>query len=828
MKQTSRILLALLLLVSLFVGAFGCTPNTGTNESTLANSENSPESSSGELSESESETVAPLPEGQRLIFHEDFEGETLSENSDEVLASLGWTKDTKSNGAYNNNTTQYSLVEKNGSKQLYLQNNKSGGTDSYLFMLTSAQMGKYHEKNYTYQYDVTYESSSDNDRYIVVVSEYNGSFYNSFHLRHSGKAHNQCHVDGSWLTYDAEGEYFAAATNSTSIPNKLFGVNYSSSTPLLNDISVSVRYVVDWENGNSVYLRINDEVYANGGKWILVSKANDKANGNSKFTPDAGGAALVLKTGGKMTGYIDNITVWEGTGEEPEDKSSPLLTTASKGCTGHLFKGAGTCTEPNICVYCDTLSDNNKGHVFNDVSGIDDKQCSECGSYKSAVDKGWLLAKVPAYEGGVYADDIYYSGHGIDNSKFNESENDRMFTVSKTNESQFSAYRALLVKYGAKEVYSFSSDGNIYAQYTLGDSFVYTYYTSSVKEVRVIIDTHSELAPSEFGYTYEKKPGETTTLYQYGVPMNEAGVNINNNDEKKIDCGMMYAIKLADNSVFVFDGGGYQQFDAAQIDGFMKFLRNITGTKDGEKVKISGWYISHGHQDHMAGFLLFVKKYHENLDFDRIFFNFPSVNSSVSVFSGSKNTYSKLISYLDKYIKDDGIKYMKIHTGQSFNLANIKIDVVYTHEDIVNPNTAASEVNGDYNNSSSVIRITIDGKEFLFLGDINKPAMEVILANNSNDSLKCDIVQLAHHVINDLSKLYNVTKSPVVLVPQSPNGCTLNQTRKNAIETAKKYAEDGMLFYASQSTVGLEVRDGKIVKTHESPIDGDKYTGWSW
>ncbi len=821
MKSQIKAMIALLLLLALTIGTFGCTkpkdPSTGsTSENTLP------------AESATNEAEAPLPEGERLLYYEDFEDEEVSENTEDVLSSLGWIRDSAANGAYSNNTTKYSLVEKDGSKRLFLNNNISGGGDSYVFILTAAQMGKYHEKNYTYQYDIVYESSADNERYIALVSDYNGKFYNSFHLRHNGKANNQCHSDGSWYTYDASGDYYASATDSSSIPNKLLGVNYASGTPILNGMSVSIRYVVDWENGNSVYLRLNEEGFSTSGEWILVSKADSRGNGTSYFNPEAGGAALVLKTGGKMDGYIDNITVWEGTGDEPKNKTSPLLTSKTEGCSGHNFKGSGTCLDPNGCIYCGTLSESNKGHVFESVGSSDDQKCKECGSFKSAIDKGWHLIGLPAYEGGRYSKTLYFSGHGIDSNKFPTSDNDMMNLVSQTNETEFKAYCTLLEKYGANKVYSYSCDGNIYAQYKYGDNFIYTYYTASVKEARIIIDKHSEEAPTDFGYTYEKKPGDTTTIYQYGVPMNEAGLNISKNDEKKIDCGMVYVIKLADNSVFVLDGGGYQQFDQAQIDGFMKFLRNITGTKDGEKVKISGWYMSHGHQDHMAGFLLFVKKYHENLDFDRIFFNFPSPNSPTSILAGGKSTYSKLITYINKYIKDDGVKYMKLHTGQIFSLADIKINVIYTHEDIVSAQTGMSEVAGDYNNSSSVIKITVDGKEFLFLGDVNKPAMEVFMQNNSAETLKCDIIQLAHHVINDLSKLYNVTKSPVVLVPQSPNGTTLNSTRKKAIEAAKKYAENDMLFYASEGTVGLEVKDGKVTKVFEAPVDGDKYTGWSW
>ena len=116
----------------------------------------------------------------------------------------------------------------------------------------------------------------------------------------------------------------------------------------------------------------------------------------------------------------------------------------------------------------------------------------------------------------------------------------------------------------------------------------------------------------------------------------------------------------------------------------------------------------------------------------------------------------------------------------------------------------------------------------MLYGDVNKPAMNVILANNSDASLKCDIVQLAHHVINDLSTIYHKNKAPVVLVPQSPNGCTRNQTRKNAINAAKTYVQNDMLYYASEETVGLQVIDGKITEVFTAPVHGGPYADWGW
>ncbi len=817
-----KIFALLLVLAMLLASASACT---GDPEVTTDPGSDATENTDDTGTASVETTVEPdttLPVGQRLIYYEDFEDLRVSDSSESVLLNLGWKKDTTSNRAYSNNSTNYSIVEKDGSKQLFLKNNKSDGTDSYVTVLSSALMGKYHEQNYTYQYDINYESSLDTKRYIVLVSEYSGQFYNSFHLRNNGSANNQCHDNGSWRTYDVRGEYFAASTDGNAISQKLLGVKYSDSATPLQGLSISIRYLVDWENGNSVYLRVNTEGYENTGKWILVSKASPSADGAAYFTPDKG-AAIVLKTGSKIDGYVDNIIIWEGLGDEPEDKSTPLVNSKMPGCSGHTFVGSGTCTDPNKCIYCGSLSENNRGHDYAAVEGLNDSRCSDCLGFKSAIDTGWLLPQVPAYVGGSKAISSYLAGHGIDDKSFKLKGDSKMNIVSKTNETQFAAYRDLLVSYGATEVYNYTCDGNIFYQYDFrGEAFVYTYYTASVKEVRVIYETSSDCIPQDFGYTYEKQAGDTTLFYQYGVPMQDGSPE----DSYKINHGHIYAMKLADNSVFVIDGGGYQQFNEAQADNFMKFLRQITGTPADQKVKVSGWYISHGHQDHMAGFCITLKKYHGQLDIDRIFFNFPSKNSPVGVFATS-SSHGKLIDYIDKYVDDD-VKYIKIHTGQNFNLADIQIKVLYTHEDLVNPQTGASEVSNDYNNSCSVIKIVFDGKELLFLGDVNKPAMKVLIANNSTQTLKSDAVQLSHHVFNDLRDLYNITKSPVVFSPQSHYGATLNDGRKVILEAALKYVEDDMIFYANVATYGIEVRDGKFVKAYEEPTLYVKYTGWSW
>ena len=824
--------LSLILAVMMLVGLTSCVPrNPSVDDVTTEPSINTgaPDESTAEgTTSADKETEGEKLPDTNLIYYENFEGAPLSNSSDSVLEYLGWTKDTTENGAYANNTTKYAIKTYGGSRRLYLENNTSSGTDSYVIVLSSAIMGKFHEESYTYQYDLIYTDASAADRYIALVSDYSGQTYNSFHFRNKGSGNNQVHYDGTWYTYDVSGVDYAANTNENAIINKILGRSYNGSNQAFNDISISIRYVVDWQNGNSVYMRVNDAGYPGSGKWTLVSKANEGGNGTSYFNPDKLGAAIALKTGGKQNGYVDNIIIWKGTGDEPADKSVSLVNSKTEGCSGHKFIGTDSCLDPKKCVYCNDNGGIDPGHKFVAISGISDSRCSVCGALKSSIDEGFIFARLPSYNSVKQSKILYKAGHGWDSDKFDAANESNMLIISGTNTTEFSAYCLRLVKYGYTETFKRNVDGNMYAQYKGNGSFVYVYYTNSVKEVRIIEDRSSDMTASEFGYTYQKKSTDTTVIYQYGVPMNEAGVNINNNDEKKIDCGMIYVIKLADNSVFILDGGGYQQFDTAQIDGFMAFLRQITGTTDNEKIRIAGWYISHGHQDHMAGFALFVKKYHKSLTLERLFFNFPSVNSPTSILVGQRGNQTKLSNYLKNYFGDDSFKYIKIHTGQQIQLADILIDVIYTHEDIVDPTTGLSEVAGDYNNSSAVLKITVDGKTFMFYGDVNKPAMNVILANNSDATLKCDIVQLAHHVINDLSKLYHKNQATVVLVPQSPNGATLNATRRAAMDAAKQYAKNGMIYYASMGTVGLRVINGVITNVFTAPVHGGRYEGWSW
>ncbi|MCQ2427880.1 MAG: hypothetical protein MJ137_05705 [Clostridia bacterium] len=754
-----------------------------------------------------------------LIYYEGFNSYQENASSTSVLNMLGWKTDSTVNGAYHNNTSTYSIVTKNGSKQLYIKNNTTDGADSYVIVLSAAEFGKYHESNYTYQYDMIYDDASAADRYIALVSDYNGSFYNSFHVRNRGNGNNQAHSYGSWITYDQSGTYYAANTNANSMVTRILGKSYNSSVQAFKGISISVRVAVDWENGSKCYVRVNTEGYPGSGKWTLVSVGRP----GSPFTPGESGGAIVLKTGGKQNGWIDNILIWKGTGEEPSLNYRALVTSSTDACSGHTFRGEGTCLNPEKCIYCGEI----KAAAVHSYKAVgSDRQCTVCGILESNISGGWKLQTIPAFIGGTRASSVYLCGQGVNNSALPKDSESEMMVISSTTAAMFDDYCGKLEEYGYSRTFSNAYDNNKFAEYYDGSTRIYTYYLNASKETRVIIDRNSTCSVSDFGYTASGDQ-TGTVVYQFGMPYSAKGTNISNNGENKIDCGMLYIIKLCDNKLFVIDGGGYQQFDTAEIDGLMKFMRDITGIPQGQKITVAGWYFTHCHSDHLAGFSLFLKKYYTQLTFERVICNFPTTFSDDTVLSGHKSNLAKLSNYIANYIGSD-VPYLKIHTGEYFTLGNITVNCIYTHEDLVTAKTGVSAIAADFNNSSIVSRMDFEGIRFMILGDMNKPAQTKILANNSASTLKSDIVQLAHHVINDVRLLYQVIKAPAVFVPQSPQGA-VNGSRGTWFAVARSYVEDNMLYYASEGTYGIKAENGKPKEAYvRSGVDGGAYTGWSW
>lgn len=263
-----------------------------------------------------------------LVYYQGFDYSNISGN-DEVTALLGWRIVNIEDGALKDHTAQYSIEDGR------LKINNAEGTDCYCYILDDSKMWEVvSHGRYTVQYDVQITndaSTTAKDRYIALIYNYDGKdTYNSFHVRTRGTANNQCRVVGSWSTYDVDGDYYAAGTDngtSSSILYKLTNgqSTYAANTAALLNMNFTIKYQCDSSAaGPTVYMKNND---IENSEFVLVSKGDESSSGFSSWYNSTvmGAFALALKPSQKVDGYIDNIYVYAGLGDAPENTSTSYV-----------------------------------------------------------------------------------------------------------------------------------------------------------------------------------------------------------------------------------------------------------------------------------------------------------------------------------------------------------------------------------------------------------------------------------------------------------------------------------------------------------------------
>ena len=265
--------------------------------------------------------------GYNIIYYEEFNYDNNG-NTAAILKQLGWTALSKTNKtAVTDPTAKLSIID----GRLYVENNKSGGKDSYFMILDDSKMFGAWQGDYTLQFDVSLSSAGDAARYIALLTDYKQDVkgtYHSFHLRINGSANSQARMNGKWWNFDSAGPYFAADQDDTdgtsSIAKKVLGKDFDGSQVLKNK-KLTVRIVCEkYDIGPRIYVRNTGE----GGDFVLVSRAGGDAVTSGTWR-STGGKAIVLKAGGTINGYIDNILVYTGTGEPVFEELKVPETTAA-------------------------------------------------------------------------------------------------------------------------------------------------------------------------------------------------------------------------------------------------------------------------------------------------------------------------------------------------------------------------------------------------------------------------------------------------------------------------------------------------------------------
>lgn len=340
-------------------------------------------------------------------------------------------------------------------------------------------------------------------------------------------------------------------------------------------------------------------------------------------------------------------------------------------------------------------------------------------------------------------------------------------------EGIFMSYKDKLLSDGFVVRQKHDIEGNIHYTMTGKGLTLQYYFNPCSRSARLICDGYTAAA--------DIQPADcprvcNTELYQFET------------DHSLIDCGMCYIIRCADNSFFVIDSAHF--YSIHDNDRIHDFLRSMT--PENEKIHISGWFISHGHDDHICkctDYLLYNMK---DTVIDRFYYNIVDDNHRDNAnWDGAGKGFRR--SFF-KAVKESGVPVVKLHTGQRFFVGNLEFEVLCTHEDVWPASCA------DYNNSSTVLMMKTENTKVLFPGDASAESSKV-LESRYGDYLKCDILQLSHHGHHGTSaKFYEYAKAPVILCPNTEIKIN-EEDHIPANKVAKAFAEE--FYISANGTVKL-------------------------
>lgn len=390
----------------------------------------------------------------------------------------------------------------------------------------------------------------------------------------------------------------------------------------------------------------------------------------------------------------------------------------------------------------------------------------------------WQFKNIPEIKGGILQPFFADCGTGINaDSQEDLSQNTFMHTFYNVNEADAVSYSEELEK-DFEKVYENSIDGNLFYQFKTDEGLLYLSFFKGDKIARIILDRCSTKCAGCFGYSDYENKCANTKLAQYSLHYDKMIKGTS------CDCGMNYVFRLRDNSLIIIDGGEFEQATDVAVKDYMSFLHSLTSTNENEKMKVSLYICTHAHNDHCDFMSKIVRFYSDEIEIERIAFNFP--NPQNTRHSPSIEDFKKRLTgtYPDA-------EYIKLHAGTVFNIANAKISIFCSNEDTIG--TDDEDVYPGTNDTSVIFAVEADGIKTLFLADCSEDNGSVIVNNYSDKTVESHILQAAHHGINSIESVYEKLRTQKVLLPQ----CKMNMDTRfqdNYANMCKLYGEENIVF----------------------------------
>lgn len=213
-----------------------------------------------------------------------------------------------------------------------------------------------------------------------------------------------------------------------------------------------------------------------------------------------------------------------------------------------------------------------------------------------------------------------------------------------------------------------------------------------------------------------------------------------------------FVITTADGKLLLLDGGY-----AADAEYLLSYLRDLTGS---EVPHVDAWILTHAHSDHMGAFLEIMERQPEAIAFDSLWFKFPSIqffaHEGKETDSDAKRILENFYRLLPRYA--DRVRILT--AGDVYDVGEAHLEILYTSNDFLTRNIS--------NNASVVFKLTLGGRTALFTGDCGVEAGEEILRYYGEETLHCEICQMAHHGQNGCDRPFYEAVHPQICLWCAP------------------------------------------------------------
>lgn len=292
-----------------------------------------------------------------------------------------------------------------------------------------------------------------------------------------------------------------------------------------------------------------------------------------------------------------------------------------------------------------------------------------------------------------------------------------------------------------------------------------------------------------FAYTFKKGSKEVLERKNYMIALILSFLIIfltRNSFSKNFNISMLSVgqgdciVAKNKNYCFIIDGGGSAMKEIGQDTGINILLPYL---KYESVRKVNSVFITHTDDDHIKGILEIIGK----IKIENIFV-------SDAVFNDAK--YDILIDYAEKY----DVPVYKLNSKDKIKInKDTFIKCIYPIE----------RIDMDSNNSSLVLKFIYKDVSFLFTGDIEKEAEEIILKSDKN--ISADVLKLAHHGSKTSTQDEFLNKvNPEIAIVSSGKNNTYNLPSKQTVEKLKN--KNIPLINTAEEGAILISTDGKSIK----------------